>query len=206
MYLPQSFKVVDDAAIESFVQRYEFATLVSAAPLLTATHIPVTVTRTDSGLVVSGHVARANSHWTLMDGANESLVIFHGPHAYVSPTWYATGPAVPTWNYAVVHAYGRPRANQDPAFLEGQLRELVRRHESGRNPAFRFDDLPIDYRTPLLAGIVGFEMPVDRLEAKFKISQNRAPADRQGAIAGLERESSAEAQGMAAFMREHLGI
>jgi transcriptional regulator len=110
---------------------------------------------------------------------------------------------VPTWNYAVVHAYGHPRANEDPMFIERQLRELADRYEEGRTPAWRIDDLPADYRTRQLGAIVGFEMPVERLEAKFKLGQNRAAADRQGAIAGLERQSD-ETRRMAAFMRAHV--
>jgi transcriptional regulator len=206
MYLPQAFHVEDDGAIDAFMQSHEFATIVSGtAEGLVASHVPLTVTRTTSHLVISGHVARANTHWQSMDGARESLIIFHGPHAYVSPTWYATSPAVPTWNYAVVHAYGRPRADADPALLEEHLRALVRRHEAERKGGWSFDDLPLDYRSRLLSGIVGFEMPVERLEAKFKLGQNRAPADREGTIAGLERESAAEAHSLAAFMRAHAG-
>jgi transcriptional regulator len=203
MYVPEPFNVADDREVLEFVRRYEFATVVSSAPLL-ATHIPVAVRRNVDGLVVFGHVARANPHWKVMDGTRESLVIFHGPHAYVSPTWYATAPAVPTWNYAVVHAYGRPRANEDPAFVEEHLRELLRRYEARRGQLWSLDELPADYRTRQLSRIVGFEMPVERLEAKFKLGQNRPRADRLGAIAGLETEGTAEAQTLAAFMRERL--
>jgi transcriptional regulator len=205
MYLPKAFKVVDETEIDAFMQRHDFATVVSVAggaPF--ATHIPVTVTRVASTLTIAGHVARVNSHWRSMDGTSEALVIFHGPHAYISPTWYATSPAVPTWNYAVVHAYGRPRANEDPVFIERQLRELAHRYEEGRTPAWRIDDLPADYRARQLGAIVGFEMPVERLEAKFKLGQNRAAADRQGAIAGLERQRDDETRRMAAFMRAHV--
>jgi transcriptional regulator len=205
MYLPKPFELVDDGEIEAFMQRYDFATVVShGGGTLEATHIPVTLTRVASKLTIVGHVARANPHWTSMDGVNEAVVIFHGPHAYISPTWYETPPpAVPTWNYAVVHAYGRPRANEDPAFIERQIRQLADRHEGGRTLRWRFDDLPADYGTRQLAAIVGFEMPVDRVEAKYKLGQNRAAADRRGAIAGLEKEPSADARAMAAFMRMH---
>jgi transcriptional regulator len=205
MYIPQHFSVTDEQRIDALLDRYSFATLVSTvAGALMATHIPVVVRREASGRVVYGHLARANPHRNAMDGTSESLVIFQGPHAYVSPTWYANTPAVPTWNYAVVHAYGRARATEDPAAVEQHLRDLVARHESHRQRPWRLEDLPSDYRTQQVSGIVAFAMPVERLEAKFKLGQNRVRADRMGTIAGLEREEHADARAMAAFMRSHL--
>jgi transcriptional regulator len=204
MYVPESFKVDDQAKIEAFLARYDFATIVSSPPSgLVATHVPVVMRRATTGLVLVGHVARANSHWELMDGAVESLAIFHGPHGYVSPTWYASGPAVPTWNYATVHAYGRPRANHDMTFTEELLRELVLRHEEGPG-AWRVEDQSRHFIEGLVSAIVAFEMPVARFEAKFKLGQNRSAEDRAGTIGGLEREPSLEAAALAAFMQSHL--
>jgi transcriptional regulator len=100
MYIPDAFKVVDSQEVDTFLEKYDFATLVSfAGDGLIASHIPVIATRGPFGIVIRGHVARGNSHWTLMDGKTDSIAIFHGPHGYVSPTWYSAGPAVPTWNY-----------------------------------------------------------------------------------------------------------
>jgi transcriptional regulator len=205
MYIPEPFKVVDEREIEAFIQRYDFATIVSATPDgLMATHVPVSVDRDDSGLVIRGHLARGNPHWKSMDGAVDALMIFHGPHGYVSPSWYASSPAVPTWNYAVVHAHGRPRIVEDHSFTEDVLNGLLRRYEEGRPNAWRFDVLPEDFRRRQLSAIVGFEMPVVRLEAKFKLGQNRAASDRAGAMNGLEQEHTAEASALAAFMRTHV--
>jgi transcriptional regulator len=205
MYLPEAFAVTDAADVEAFMRQHEFVTLVSAAGgSVAATHIPVMVSRQGDAFTISGHVARANAHWQTMDGASEALVIFLGPHAYVSPTWYATAPAVPTWNYVVVHAYGRPRTVTDHAALEQHLRALAQRHEEGRPGPWRIDDLSPDYRARLLSAIVGFEMPVDRLEAKFKLGQNRSAADRQGMLAGLESEDNPSGRALAAFMRSRL--
>ena len=205
MYVPDSFNVTDQDEIEAFLQRYDFATLVSAAGgSLTATHLPVVVRREASGLIVAGHVARANPHWKTLDGATEALLIFQGPHAYVSPTWYANEPAVPTWNYTVVHAYGPAQAVEDAEFLEDILEALLRRYEAHRVDAWRMDSLPIEYRSRALAAVVGIRMPVLRLEAKFKLGQNRAAADRRGTVLGLEREGSVEAAGLATFMRSYL--
>jgi transcriptional regulator len=205
MYVPESFKVDDRAQVEAFLKRYDFATIVSSpASGMVATHVPVVVRPAPAGLVVVGHVARANSHWELMNGAIESLAIFLGPHAYVSPTWYTSGPAVPTWNYATVHAYGRPRAIHDASFTRDLLRELVLRHETGPN-AWRVENLPRQFSEGLLSAIVAFEMPVDRIEAKFKLGQNRSVEDRAGTIAGLQGEPSLEAAALAAFMRSNMG-
>lgn len=191
--------------IEAFLQKYDFATIVSPTPeTLIATHLPVVVTRAASGLVVMGHMARGNSHWKHMDGTVESIAIFHGPHGYVSPTWYATSPAVPTWNYAVVHLYGRPQAREEPAFVQDVLNDLVNRYEGSGPDAWRMEGLPQDYRTRQLSGIVGFEMPIVRVEAKFKLGQNRAAVDRFRTIEALERRESLEASSLAAFMRSHL--
>lgn len=205
MYLPESFKIVDGPEIETFLQRYDFATIVSATPeRLMATHVPVVVKRTPSGLVILGHVAKANSHWKSMDGTVESLAIFHGPHGYVSPKWYADSPAVPTWNYAVVHVYGRLQARQEPNFVEDLLKDLLNRYEDSGPDAYQLEGLPTEYRTRQLSRIVGFEMPVGRLEAKFKLGQNRSAVDRVRTIEGLERRQSSEASSLAAFMRSQL--
>jgi transcriptional regulator len=205
MYVPETFKVVDEGEIKAFMQRYDFATIVSSPPTgLVATHAPVVVRHDAAGLVVLGHVARANSHWEAMSGSVESLMIFNGPQSYVSPTWYANSPAVPTWNYAVVHAYGKLQFREDRDFIENVLDELVHRYENTRTAPWRIEDLPSDFRDRMLARIVGFEMPVVKIEAKFKLGQNRRLEDRVGTITGLESEMSPEGVALAAFMRSHL--
>src|SRR5665213_3683133 len=204
MYIPEAFRVVDDAAIDAFIQRYDFATIVSAAPAgLTVTHAPVIIRREATGLVLAGHVARGNAHWQAMDGTADCLAIFHGPHSYVSPAWYANSPAVPTWNYAVVHAHGKPRVRDDRSFIEAVVSDLTTRYESQRAEPWRLDDQPADFRDRMLAAVVGFEMPVLKIEAKFKLGQNRRPEDRAGTIAGLERDASPEGVALATFMRQH---
>jgi len=205
MYVPEQFKVSDLHEVEAFLERYDFATLVSTGgDGLIATHLPVVVRREASGFVVVGHVARANPHWKTLDGEAEALLIFHGPHGYVSPTWYAGGPAVPTWNYGVVHAYGPAQAVDDVAFLEETIGALVRRYEAHRVGGWRMDGLPGDYRRGALSAVVGIRVPVTRLEAKFKLGQNRAMADQLGTVEGLEREGSAGSASLAAFMRARL--
>jgi transcriptional regulator len=127
MYAPASFAVSDERTLESFIDRYDFATLTTpSAAGLVASHIPIMLRRSAGKASLIGHVARANSQWKHFDGHTEALAMFHGPHAYVSPTWYATSPAVPTWNYAAVHGYGKPRAREDGDVAAAKLMEPSR--------------------------------------------------------------------------------
>jgi transcriptional regulator len=205
VYIPTPFLVQDRKIILAFMQQYDFAAVVShsASAGLVASHVPVLVREVGSELQIVGHVARGNPHWRLMTAEAESMVVFQGPHAYVSPTWYAASPAVPTWNYAVVHAYGAARVREDAPFIAGVVADLTRRYESHREPGWSTEAVPEESYRKLLNAIVGFEIPVSRCEAKFKLSQNRSVEDRAGAIAGLERESSPGATELAKFMREY---
>lgn len=205
MYLPPSFAVSDEQTMKWFVERYEFATLVSGSGAdLVASHIPMTLRDSGGKTVLVGHVARANTHWRRFDGGEEALAIFHGPHAYVSPTWYRTSPAVPTWNYAAVHVYGKPRAIEDRDLTTAALKALVARHESRREKQWRMEDLPADLYEKLAAAIVAFEMPVERFEGKFKLGQNRTREDQQGVLLALASEGTRDADALAEFMSEHL--
>jgi transcriptional regulator len=122
------------------------------------------------------------------------LVVFQGPQAYVTPSWYPSkaghGKAVPTWNYAMVQAHGRLRAIEDPAWLEAFVTRLTGRHEAGRTPPWRVSDAPADFLASMLGGIVGIEIEVTRLEGKFKLSQNRPDEDRAGVVAGLRADAA----------------
>ena len=205
MYVPASFAVSDEKTLESFIERYDFATLTSSSSEgLVASHIPIMLRRSAGKAVLIGHVARANSQWQHFDGKAEALAIFHGPHAYVSPTWYATSPAVPTWNYAAVHVYGKPRAREEGEFTAVALRALVAKHEGSRAKPWRSEDLAGDVFEKLAKAIVAFEMPIDRIEGKFKLGQNRSQEDRIGMLEGLDAEKSADAEALAAFIRKTL--
>jgi transcriptional regulator len=205
MYVPASFAVSDEKTLDSFIERYEFATLTSSSSTgLVASHIPIMLRRSAGKAVLVGHVARANDQWRQFDGNAEALAIFHGPHVYVSPTWYATTPAVPTWNYAAVHVYGKPRAREEGDFTAAALRDLVARHEVCRAKPWRTEDLARDSFEKLAKAIVAFEMPIDRIEGKFKLGQNRSQDDRVGMLEGLDAEKSPDADALAAFIRETL--
>ena len=130
------------------------------------------------------------------------LAIFSGPHAYVSPRWYASGPSVPTWNYVDVHAYGTIRLVEDGEWLRGLLRRLAERHEAGNTVPWRIQDLPEAYLEGMLKGIIGLEIAVTRLEGKFKLSQNRPAADRPRVIAALEQGGDENSVAIAQLMRE----
>jgi transcriptional regulator len=207
MYIPESFRVDDAKTVAAFMARYDFATIVTHSKdgSLLASHVPVLVRESEAGSVIAGHVARANSHWRSMDGESESLAIFHGPHGYISPTGYVTSPAVPTWNYAVVHAHGRPRAREDAEFIRGVVTELTERYESSRERRWDPAMVPAEYYDKLLGAIVGFEMQIVRLEAKFKLGQNRSADDRNGVITALEQEQAPAARELAEFMKVYGG-
>lgn len=200
-FIPAHFRIDDRDELERFIAAHAFGTLVSAgAAGLSVSHIPFVSERgADGRLRLLGHVARANAHWRELESARDLVAIFEGPHAYVSPRWYSKHPSVPTWNYAVVHAHGAARL-LPPADLRPLLDRLSRTYEDDRRAPWRMDSLPDDFATKMLDAIVGFEIAVERLEGKFKLSQNRSREDVDGVVAGLR----AEGQGtLAALMASH---
>ena len=207
MYTPAHFRIDDAALIGEFMRQFDFVAIVTQSPAgLVASHVPVVVSGEGESLRISGHVARANDHWQFMDGQTESMAVFSGPHAYISPSWYvSSGRTVPTWNYAVVHAYGRPRFTDDPAVLRTVVETLTRRNEAHRDPPWTTERIPADSYEKMLRAIVAFEMPVSRCEAKFKLGQNRSAADRTAAAAGLDAEQSPASAAVAEFMRLYGG-
>lgn len=200
MYVPGAFRVDDVDKLTEFVQRHSFATLVTQnADGPFATHLPTLYDRERGakGTLVA-HMARANSQWRHLASGNQALAIFHGPHGYVSPSWYRSHPAVPTWNYAVVHAYGVPAVIEDGDRVIEFLDRTVAWYEAAvPNPWL---GAPADYRDKLVEAIVAFEMPIDRLEGKFKLSQNRSGEDREGVYEALSRAPDAASRGVAELM------
>jgi len=181
MYIPKHFLVDDPDWIRSFMQANAFATLVTTLRgELFATHLPFLYDPKPAPLgTLRAHLARANPHWQSF-GESDQLVIFTGPHAYVSPTWYKTdGPAVPTWNYTAVHVYGKAKIVDDPSDVRELLRTLTDREEAGLNPRYTVEDVDKEYFEHMARQIVAFEIPVARIEAKAKLSQNRTPEERR---------------------------
>lgn len=184
MYVPNLFRRDDPAELIALIRAHGFATLVtSPGGVPEASHLPLL--HVDDGSPrgkLIGHMARANPQWKLFDG--EALAIFHGPHAYISPSMYVSPRMVPTWNYATVHAYGTPRVLDD-AGARDVLEQLVAHYEAGRPTPWRVADLDAEYTTSLVKAIVAFELPIARIQGKWKVGQNREPVDRLAAADAL---------------------
>ncbi|HET9652830.1 MAG TPA: FMN-binding negative transcriptional regulator [Usitatibacter sp.] len=200
LYRPAHFRVDEVAALFAFMQAHAFATLVSSGEEgLDVSHVPLLPQRdADGSIRLLGHMARANPQWDALETAQHVLAIFQGPHAYVSPTWYASHPAVPTWNYSVVHARG-PVRPLDEAGLHDLLEKLSTTYEGERPGAWRMAQQPPEFIARMERVIVGFEMQVVSLEGKFKLSQNR-PEDFERVVAALESQGESE---LATLMRAH---
>jgi transcriptional regulator len=207
MYIPKDFVLTNPEAIRAVLRDYAFAVLVTAvdgaAPV--ATHLPVIFDAAagPQGTLLA-HMARANPHWhdleRLRDAGGEALVIFQGAHAYVSPRWYSAVPAVPTWNYVAVHATGTPRLIDDPTRVRRLLSDLSETYEAGVAAPWRLEAQDDKYLQAMMRGIVAFEIPISRLEAKAKLSQNRSAEDRRGVIAALRRGEDALGHEIATLM------
>lgn len=204
MYTPEPFRVDDPEALAAFLRRHPFGVLVTtdAAGRSEATHLPFLYeARGGPHGLLRGHMALANPQWRHFGPGREALVIVQGPHGYVSPAWYGEHPAVPTWNYAAVHARGAPRL-LEPDDTWALLEDMVAAFEAHRPAPWRMA-LPADYAGRMLAAVVGFEVPLTRLEGKFKLSQNRPPGDPPRVAAALADSPRPGDRELAAFMRSH---
>src|SRR5436190_4592061 len=189
MYIPTHFAEHDLATLHDAIERYSFATLVShAAGQMLASHLPLLLDRGSgaSGTLV-GHMARANLQWRDAAG-QEVLAIFSGPHAYISPQWYEAKEVVPTWNYVAVHAYGCFELMNDEAELEALLARMVQTYEASQPRPWTFEE-PVEFVQRMLRQIVGFRIPISRLEGKWKLNQNRPEGQREKVVAKLGEKS-----------------
>lgn len=214
MYLPKHFEENDTAVLRALIAAHPLGTLVTQHEgKLVADHIPFHLDPTygEQGTLLA-HVARANPVWkTLVGNSGESLVIFQGAQAYISPSWYPSkhehGKAVPTWNYAVVHAHGVARALDDPTWLLPFVTRLTNIHEAGKAVPWQVSDAPADYIDSMIKAIVGIEIPLTKLIGKWKVSQNRPEPDKLGVIAGLTGlagRTGEDAQPMAQLVKARL--
>jgi transcriptional regulator len=208
VYNPPHFREDRLPILHAFIRDHGFATLITlGADGLVADHIPMEVHADDGPLgTLRGHVSRANPVWHRAAPEMEALAIFQGPQTYVSPAWYPTkqetGKVVPTWNYAVVHAHGPLRAIEDRAWLRALVERLTTRHEAERADPWHVTDAPEDFVESMLEGIVGLEIPIARLEGKWKVSQNRPAADRTGVVTGLRAAGGSVRAAMADLVDE----
>ena len=204
IYTPRAFATDDGAAVAHLIGDFPFATLITPGdPEPFVSHVPL---QYDASLgpkgALLGHMARANPHWRHF-GAEASIAIFHGPHAYVSPSWYAEpASAVPTWNYAIAHVHGRVEVMADAAETRALLDAMIRRYEGGRAEPWQ---LQLEGRplAAMLDAIVGFRLTIERIDGKLKLSQNRSAEDRERVIAALRGEDYADAAATAEWMERY---
>ena len=210
MYVPPHFLEDDKAALHRAIGETRLATLVTlGSEGMEASHMPILLDAGEGPYgAIRGHLARANPQWRRAATETSALAMFLGPDAYVSPNWYATkretGKVVPTWNYLAIHAYGRVEFFEDAERLRAIVTSLTQRHEGRREKPWAVSDAPEDYIQAQLRGIVGFRLPIDRLEGKWKLSQNRPEVDRRGVIEGLEGEGGALESTIAQRMKDGL--
>ncbi|MCG8563023.1 MAG: FMN-binding negative transcriptional regulator [Hyphomicrobiales bacterium] len=208
MYVPPHFREERVEVLHDLIRAHSLATLVTlGADGLTASHIPMLIDPEPAPYgTLKGHFARANPHWQDISSEVEALAVFSGPQAYVTPSWYPTkqetGRVVPTWNYAVVHAYGRIETYTDPDRLLALITSLTDHYERELAAPWAVSDAPDDFVQRQLRAIVGIEIPVARLEGKWKVSQNRNAADRAGVAKGLSASADAEDRSVAALVSD----
>jgi transcriptional regulator len=190
MYRPDQFRVEDIAQMHALLRARPFAALVTAGPSgLYATHLPTVLKDEGEHGVIECHLARANPHWKDIAAGGEALMIFQGAQGYITPSWYPSkfehGKVVPTWNYAIVHAYGRAVVMENKDWLHRHVSELTKQQEQFQKTPWALSDAPQSYIDSMLRGIVGFRFAITRLEGKWKMSQNRELKDQIGVARGL---------------------
>jgi transcriptional regulator len=201
MYIPKHFKLDDEEVIYDFIEKYSFATLFSqhnGEPY--ATHLPLTLNKAESALY--GHFARPNEQWKDIEN-QQVLVISQGPHCYISPSWYETMKAVPTWNYVSIHIYGKMEIVEEPNVIFDSLNDMVKKYEDP-DSLYNLNDVDSQFIEGMSKGIVAFRINISKIEAKAKLSQNH-PAERQELIINqLERTSQQDNIQVASLMKKNL--
>jgi len=207
MYTPKFNQVSDRSLLIEGMQAYSFAILIGPLASIEnssphhATHLPLVVKDEGAHGVLEGHFAKANPHWQSLAN-RETLVVFPGPHSYVSPSLYAEELSVPTWNYIAIHAYGTLELIEDDAGKDALLWGLIQANDPAYSEQWR--NLPEGFRRTMLAGIIGFRIPITRIEGKFKISQNRPEVDRS-AVHAAHAAGTADQQALASWMQRLIG-
>ena len=203
MYVPKYNQLEDRAALLAYMRAYSFAALATSGPGgLTATHLPFVIEEEEGGrITLLAHMAKANPQWRDFAAGAEALVIFMQPHAYVSPRLYDSRQNVPTWNYVAVHAYGRPVLIEERAAKIELQQKLIRQHDAGY--LTQMAELPDSYLDAKLAAIVSFSLAATRIDARYKLSQDKNPAERERIARELEASGDSVAAETARLMREH---
>lgn len=202
MYIPSHFEIKDDQIIYNIIEQNGFATLISqhqGSPF--ATHLPLSLDKKRKYLF--GHFARPNPQWKEIE-KQEVLAIFHGPHCYISPSWYETSTTVPTWNYVAVHVYGQVELIEDAQVVMNSLTDLVLKYEEPSS-SYQLDQVDASYLAGLSKGIQGFRIKITRIEGKAKLSQNHPTERQELVIQRLENKPGEDERKIASLMRENLG-
>ena len=207
MYVPNANREDRLAVLHRLMEDHPFASLITIGSSgLIASHIPMVLEQYGAKGVLKGHVSRANTQWRDYSSSVEALAIFSGPQHYITPSWYPekqeTGKVVPTWNYVVVHAYGYLKVVEDGEWLMVHLRQLTKIHEAGSPVPWQVGDAPAEYVASQLKGIVGLEMVIERIEGKWKVSQNRSERDREGVAKGLAELNTTESLAMKSLVEK----
>jgi len=203
MYILNAYRVEEKAELLAFMHQNSFATLVSivdGSPF--ASHLPLTVVDNGEQILLRGHFAKANPHWRAHENGGELLTIFHGAHAYISPSQYETQEAVPTWNYIAVHAYGQVRWVEDPDAVIGLLEKTIMTYETAYLNQWR--QLDEDFKSRMVRGIVAFEIEVTELQGKEKLSQNKTEQERRNIAESLEQSPHESERSLAEHMQSSL--
>jgi transcriptional regulator len=195
LYIPKPQLVQDRRFLHDFMDEFSFVDLVTVSPTLRITHIPVYLERGEGRYgTIHGHISRQNPQSATFNGTDTGVIVFHGPHGYISPTWYAkTGNVVPTWNFAVVHATGKLRPVDGKQELNALLTKLIAKFERYEGTGYDFSKIEDGYKYGLMGGIIGFEMEIELLEGKFKLGQDRSAADKQSLLDKLKDGKKARA-------------
>jgi len=209
MYRPDHYRVDDLSLMHALMRAKPLVALVSGgAEGLCATHLPTVLKDEAPYGVIEFHLARVNPHWKQLAECNEALMIFQGPEGYITPNWYPSkaehGKVVPTWNYAVVHAYGRPEVMKENDWLRRHVTELTAQQERNEAKPWALSDAPDTYIDVMLRGIVGFRFAITRLEGKWKMSQNRNAKDRDGVSRGLATRATGDDLDMADIVLRYI--
>jgi transcriptional regulator len=207
MYIPRANQEDRILVLHKLMEDQPFASLITMGSSgLFASHIPMVLEHNGRLGQLRGHISRANTQWRDYTPSVEALAIFSGPQHYITPNWYVekqeTGKVVPTWNYVVVHAYGYLKIIEDGEWLMAHLASLTKIHEAGSPVPWKIGDAPADYIAALAKGIVGLEMTIERLEGKWKLSQNRSEQDRSGVAKGLAELNTTESLAMQALVEK----
>ncbi|MBY0502987.1 MAG: FMN-binding negative transcriptional regulator [Bryobacteraceae bacterium] len=189
IYIPAKQLETDRKFIVDFIDEFSFAMVITGKGGIRVTNVPTLLDRDEEGWgSVWWHIAKGNGQNDALDGSTDCTLVFHGPHGYISPNWYTTKNAVPTWNFAVVHATGKPRRMTDDAAFARNLKRLVAQNEAryGGGTAWDYNKLTEGYLQGMRQGIVPYEMKIEQVEAKFKLGHDRSAADREGIVQGLK--------------------